>query len=122
MRTNWKCRYFLLTGDHLHYFEPQLAPKGSEEPLLEPSPNAVPLGSISLHAVVGTVHKSDLGIVFCFQVPTAGGRTYHIKAPSAKSVERWLVLPREPSTFSFILFYSLLFLPLSLGPMCSAQM
>jgi len=24
VRTNWKCRYFLLTGDHLHYFEPQI--------------------------------------------------------------------------------------------------
>lgn len=26
VRTNWKCRYFLLTGDHLHYFEPQIVP------------------------------------------------------------------------------------------------
>jgi len=89
MRTNWKCRYFLLTGDHLHYFEPQIAPRGSDEALLEPSPNATPLGSISLHAIIGNVHKSDLGIVFCFQIPTAGGRTYHVRAASAKSVERW---------------------------------
>lgn len=87
MRTNWKTRYFLLTGDHLHYFEPASGSKTSDVPL-EPAATAVPLGSISLHSITGKVAKSDLGVVFGFQIPTAT-RVYHFRALSAQSIDRW---------------------------------
>jgi len=90
MITNWKTRYFLLTGDHLHYFEPQTT-KGNSDQLGEPAANATPLGSVALHSITGKVHKSDLGITFGFQVPTTQ-RTYHFQAMSAKRIERWLAI------------------------------
>lgn len=91
MRPSWKTRYFILTPDHLHYFEPTPASKEGAVPH-EPARTAVPLGSICLHNMVGRVVPSETGLAHSFQILTTGGRVYHMCALSARCAERWIAI------------------------------